>query len=65
VLYLFWAFLAAVIILSPARGQARRLSLESERSAHITVQGFPAIPAPKTYLLADGTTVYGAARRTP
>lgn len=30
--------------------------LESERSAHVRVQGWPPIPSPKTYLLRDGST---------
>jgi photosynthetic reaction center H subunit len=32
--------------------------LESDRSGHVTVQGFPRIPAPKLFALADGTTVF-------
>lgn len=57
VLYLFWAFLAAVIFYIRREDKREGYPLESERSAHVTVQGFPAIPSPKTFLLADGTTV--------
>lgn len=57
VLYLFWAFLAAVIFYIRREDKREGYPLESERSAHITVQGFPAIPSPKTFLLADGTKV--------
>ncbi|MDZ7813544.1 MAG: hypothetical protein U5L74_10645 [Ideonella sp.] len=31
--------------------------LESDRSAHIKVQGWPSMPSPKTYKLADGRSV--------
>jgi photosynthetic reaction center H subunit len=57
VLYLFWGFLAAIIIYLHREDKREGYPLESERSANITVQGWPPVPAPKTYLLADGTTV--------
>jgi photosynthetic reaction center H subunit len=57
VLYLFWAFLAALIFYIRREDKREGYPLESERSAHITVQGFPAIPSPKTFKLADGSTV--------
>ncbi len=57
VLYLFWAFLAALIFYVRREDKREGYPLESERSAHITVQGFPSIPAPKSFLLADGSTV--------
>ena len=57
VLYLFWALLAVVIFYLRREDKREGYPLESERSAHITVQGFPSIPSPKTFLLADGTTV--------
>lgn len=57
VLYLFWALLAVVIFYLRREDKREGYPLESERSAHITVQGFPSIPAPKTFLLADGTAV--------
>ena len=57
VLYVFWAFLAGIIIYLHREDKREGYPLESERSANITVQGWPAVPAPKTYLLADGTTV--------
>jgi photosynthetic reaction center H subunit len=56
-LYLFWGFLAAVIYYLHAEDKREGYPLESERSSRIKVQGFPAIPSPKTFLLADGTTV--------
>lgn len=57
VLYMFWALLAAVIFYLRREDKREGYPLESERSAHITVQGFPSIPSPKTFNLADGTTV--------
>ena len=57
VLYAFWIFLAGVIIYLHREDKREGYPLESERSAHIVVQGWPAVPAPKTYLLADGSTV--------
>ena len=39
VLYLFWAFLAALIFYVRREDKREGYPLESERSAHITVQG--------------------------
>lgn len=57
VLYAFWIFLAGIIVYLHREDKREGYPLESERSANITVQGWPAVPAPKTYLLADGSTV--------
>ena len=57
VLYAFWIFLAGIIIYLHREDKREGYPLESERSGNIVVQGWPAVPAPKTYLLADGTTV--------
>ena len=57
VLYVFWAFLAGIILYLHVEDKREGYPLESERSPNITVQGWPAVPAPKTYLLADGSTV--------
>jgi photosynthetic reaction center H subunit len=57
-LYVFWAFLAAVIYYLRREDKREGYPLESERSAHITVQGFPTIPAPKKFTLADGTEIF-------
>jgi photosynthetic reaction center H subunit len=58
VLYLFWAFLAGIIIYLHREDKREGYPLESERSGNVTVQGWPPVPAPKAYLLADGSTVY-------
>jgi len=58
VLYAFWVFLALLILYLRREDKREGYPLESERSAHITVQGFPSIPSPKTFHLADGSVVY-------
>lgn len=57
VLYVFWAFLAVIIIYLHTEDKREGYPLESDRSGAIAVQGWPRVPAPKTYLLADGSTV--------
>lgn len=57
VLYMFWAFFAGLIYYLHRENKREGYPLESDRSGQITVQGFPAVPKPKTYLLADGSTV--------
>ena len=56
VLYVFWIFFAGLIYYLHRENKREGYPLESERSPHVKVQGFPAIPEPKTYLLRDGTT---------
>ena len=57
VLYAFWIFFAGLIYYLHRENKREGYPLESDRSAHIKVQGWPAVPAPKTYRLADGETV--------
>ena len=57
VLYAFWIFFACLIIYIRREDKREGYPLESERSAHITVQGWPPIPEPKTFLTAHGGTV--------
>ena len=56
-LYLFWGLLAAVIYYLHRENKREGYPLVSDRSEYITVQGYPAIPEPKTYHLADGSEV--------
>jgi photosynthetic reaction center H subunit len=58
VLYLFFGFFAALVYYLQSEGKREGFPLESDRSGSIDVQGFPRIPDPKTYLLADGTKRY-------
>ena len=53
VLYAFWFFLIALIF------YIRREDKREDRAvgADLATQGYPAMPAPKTFLLADGSTV--------
>lgn len=56
VLYAFWAFFAGLIIYLRREDKREGYPLESDRSDRITVQGFPAPPAPKVFLLRNGGT---------
>ncbi|WP_395686982.1 photosynthetic reaction center subunit H [Aestuariivirga sp.] len=57
VLYVFWGFLAVIIIYLHREGKREGYPLDSDRSSHVVVQGWPPVPTPKTYLLSDGSTV--------
>jgi photosynthetic reaction center H subunit len=56
-LYVFWGFFAALIYYLHREDKREGYPLESDRSAHVSVEGFPAVPSPKTFLLRDGRTV--------
>ena len=56
VLYVFWGFFFALILWLRREDKREGYPLESERSAHITVQGFPSIPAAKEFKLPHGGT---------
>ena len=56
-LYAFWIFFAGLIYYLHREGKREGYPLESDRSPNITVQGWPPVPKPKAYLLADGRTV--------
>jgi photosynthetic reaction center H subunit len=57
VLYLFIGFFLALVYYLHLEGKREGYPLENERSGAIRVQGYPAVPKAKTYLLADGTKV--------
>jgi photosynthetic reaction center H subunit len=60
VLYVFWAFFAGLIIYLRREDKREGYPLDSdrtERTNRVIVQGFPAIPTPKTFRLAHGGTV--------
>jgi photosynthetic reaction center H subunit len=57
VLYVFWVFAAGLIFYLRREDKREGYPLESERSPHVRVQGFPWIPQPKTFLLPHGGTV--------
>jgi len=58
VLYVFWIFFAGLIFYLHREDKREGYPLESRTaSGRYQIQGFPAIPKPKTYKLADGKTV--------
>lgn len=57
ILYLFIAFFLGLVYYLHRENKREGYPLENERSGHVTVQGFPPVPKPKSFLLADGTTV--------
>lgn len=57
VLYIFWLFFAGLIVYLRREDKREGYPLESDRSGgRISVQGFPALPRPKTFKLAGGGT---------
>lgn len=59
VLYAFWIFFAGLIIYLHRENKREGYPLESDRTDRtdrVQVQGFPAVPAPKTYRLPHGGT---------
>lgn len=61
VLYVFWIFFFGLILYLHREGKREGYPLESDRSKHIKVVGFPAMPAPKVYRLPHG----GGTRSAP
>lgn len=61
---LFWLFFAGLVIYLLREGKREGYPLVSDRSEHITVQGFPAVPAPKEFRLDNGMT-FTAPRNEP
>lgn len=55
-LYGFWIFFAGLVWYLHRENKREGYPLESDRSPHIKVQGFPAVPSPKTFLLPGGRT---------
>ena len=61
---LFWVFFIGLVFYLHRESKREGYPLVSDRSPHITVQGFPAIPQPKEYKLEGGRTVL-APRQEP
>jgi photosynthetic reaction center H subunit len=57
VLYAFWIFFAGLIYYLHAENKREGYPLETDVPGQPRVAGFPGVPSPKTFLLADGTTV--------
>ena len=54
-LYVFWLFFAGLIFYLHREDKREGYPLISDRSPYITVQGYPEIPSPKTFLTKHGT----------
>jgi photosynthetic reaction center H subunit len=60
VLYAFWIFFAGLVVYLLRENKREGYPLESDRSdraPRVSVQGFPRVPDPKSYLLRDGRVV--------
>lgn len=57
VLYAFFLFFLGLVYYLRREDKREGYPLESDRSDRIVVQGYPAIPSPKEFRLADGTIV--------
>ncbi len=53
-LYVFWIFFFGLIYYLRREDKREGYPLELDRGTRFVVQGFPAVPSPKTFLLADG-----------
>ncbi len=56
VLYGFWLFFAGLIFYLRREDKREGYPLESDRSADVRVEGFPAVPSAKVFALAHGGT---------
>jgi len=63
-LYAFWIFFAGLIFYLRREDKREGYPLESDRGGRVVVQGFPAIPSPKTFHLSDGSVVHAPRRET-
>jgi photosynthetic reaction center H subunit len=58
VLYLFFGFFAGLIYYLHRENKREGYPLENERSPYVQVEGFPSVPKPKKFHLADGSVVH-------
>ena len=63
VLYLFWAFFFGLIIYLRREDKREGYPLDADRPDSLKVQGFPSMPAPKTFVLRDGSSLDAPRRR--
>jgi photosynthetic reaction center H subunit len=64
-LYVFWLFFAGLIYYLRTEDKREGYPLESSRNnSRVKVEGFPATPKPKTFLMRDGSTAYAPNRKT-
>lgn len=62
-LYVFWVFFAGLIFYLRREDKREGYPLESDRSSLVRVQGFPAMPQPKTFILPHGGSVSAPSAR--
>ena len=55
-IWLFWLFFAGLVLWLHRENKREGYPLVSDRSDNVLVQGFPAMPGPKTFLLPHGGT---------
>ena len=68
VLYAFWIFFAGLVVYLLRENKREGYPLESDRSdraPRVSVQGFPRVPDPKSYLLRDGRVVKAPRAEVP
>ena len=66
VLYTFWIFFAGLIVYLRREDKREGYPLETDRAdGRVRVQGFPAIPRPKTFILPHGGTQVAPRSETP
>ncbi len=62
---LFWVFFIGLVLYLHRESKREGYPLVSDRSEHITVQGFPGVPAPKEFHLEGGGTVLAPSHAPP
>jgi photosynthetic reaction center H subunit len=63
VLYIFWIFFFGLIVYLVQEGKREGFPLASDRRDYEVIQGWPPIPKPKTYRMADGSEFSAPHRR--
>ncbi len=62
---LFWVFFVFLVLYLQREGKREGYPLVSDRSDQVLVQGFPTMPKPKEYRLANGDSVTAPDNRPP
>jgi len=55
VLYIFWIFFFGLVVYLVQEGKREGFPLESDRKDYAVIEGWPRVPAPKTFRMADGS----------
>ena len=62
-LYVFWGFFAVLVLWLHREGKREGYPLITDHS--VNVEGFPAMPQPKTFLMQDGSVRYAPRDEAP